>query len=72
MASSPVLGMIYEPRVSMGSACALNHAVSPSRLIFPRICRSAEQETPMPTGQEAPWRGSRITRTSWQKYLPPN
>ena len=26
----------------------------------------------MPTGQEAPWRGSRITRTSWQKYLPPN
>ena len=26
----------------------------------------------MPTGHDAPWRGSRITRTSWQKYLPPN
>jgi hypothetical protein len=24
----------------------------------------------MPTGQEAPWRGRRITRTSWQKYFP--
>ena len=31
------------------------------------ICRSAEHDTPNPTGQEAPWRGSRITRTSWQK-----
>ena len=26
----------------------------------------------MATGQDAPCRGSRITRTSWQKYLPPN
>ena len=26
----------------------------------------------MPTGQLAPWRGRRMTRTSWQKYLPPN
>ena len=26
----------------------------------------------MPTGHDAPWRGRRITRTSWQKYLPPN
>ena len=26
----------------------------------------------MATGHEAPWRGRRITRTSWQKYLPPN
>ena len=24
------------------------------------------------SGSDAPWRGSRITRTSWQKYLPPN
>ena len=23
-------------------------------------------------GSEAPWRGRRMTRTSWQKYLPPN
>ena len=26
----------------------------------------------MATGSEAPCRGSRTTRTSWQKYLPPN
>ena len=34
--------------------------------------RSAEQETPIPTGQEAPWRGNLTTRTSWTKYFPPN
>ena len=43
---------------------------------------SAEHDTPIPTGHEAPWlrlsaprlpyRGIRITRTSWQKYFPPN
>ena len=26
----------------------------------------------MATGQDAPWRGRRTTRTSWQKYFPPN
>ncbi len=26
----------------------------------------------VPIGRLAPWRGRRITRTSWQKYLPPN
>ena len=35
-------------------------------------CLSAEQDTPMPTGQDAPCRGKRTTLTSWQKYLPPN
>src|SRR5512145_2693597 len=45
---------------------------TPSRVIFALIWRSAEQETPRPTGHEAPWRGSRITRTSCAKYLPPN
>ena len=44
----------------------------PSRVIFDRICRSAAQETAMPTGHEAPCRGMRTTRTSWQKYFPPN
>ena len=42
------------------------------RSILALTLRSAEQETPMPTGQEAPWRGRRTTRTSWAKYLPPN
>mmetsp|Transcript_12050 Transcript_12050/g.39433 ORF Transcript_12050/g.39433 Transcript_12050/m.39433 type:complete len:251 (-) Transcript_12050:652-1404(-) len=45
---------------------------TPSRVTLPRTCRSAEQDTPSPTGHDAPWRGSRTTRTSWQKYLPPN
>ena len=44
----------------------------PSLVIFALAWRSAEQETPMPTGQEAPWRGRRMTRTSSAKYLPPN
>ena len=45
---------------------------TPSAVILPSACRSAEQETAIATGQDAPCRGSLITRTSWQKYLPPN
>ena len=45
---------------------------SPSAVILARAWRSAEQLTAIPTGLEAPWRGRRTTRTSWQKYLPPN
>src|SRR5277367_2822027 len=45
---------------------------TPSAVILPSACRSAEQETAMATGQDAPCLGSLITRTSWQKYLPPN
>ena len=41
-------------------------------MILPSAWRSAEQHTAIATGQLAPWRGSRITRASWQKYLPPN
>ena len=37
-----------------------------------QTCLSAEHDTPMPTGQDAPCRGSLTTLTSWQKYLPPN
>ena len=36
---------------------------TPSLVIFPLIWRSAEHETPIPTGQDAPWRGRRMTRT---------
>ena len=49
------------------SSCSRN---TPSAVILPRACRSAEHETASATGQEAPCRGSRITRTSWQKYFP--
>src|SRR6266702_7103541 len=45
---------------------------TPSLVILPSAWRSAEQETAMATGQDAPCLGSLITRTSWQKYLPPN
>ena len=45
---------------------------TPSGVILPSTWRSAEHDTAMATGSEAPWRGSRTTRTSWQKYLPPN
>ncbi len=41
-------------------------------MILPSACRSAEHDTAIATGHDAPCRGSRITRTSWQKYLPPN
>src|SRR5215472_16842322 len=44
----------------------------PSGVILPSACRSAEQDTAIATGHDAPCRGSRMTRTSWQKYLPPN
>jgi Kef-type K+ transport system membrane component KefB len=44
----------------------------PSAVILPRAWRSAEHDTATATGHEAPWRGSRTTRTSWQKYFPPN
>jgi hypothetical protein len=40
---------------------------TPDGVIFATACRSAEQLTAIATGQEAPCRGSRITRTSWQK-----
>mmetsp|Transcript_26893 Transcript_26893/g.60671 ORF Transcript_26893/g.60671 Transcript_26893/m.60671 type:complete len:222 (-) Transcript_26893:211-876(-) len=45
---------------------------TPSALIFARICLWAEQDTPIPTGQDPPCRGSRATLTSCTKYLPPN
>ena len=51
------------------SSCSRN---TPSAVILPSACRSAEHDTAIATGHDAPWRGSRTTRTSWQKYLPPN
>ena len=36
----------------------------PSLLIFALMLRSAEHDTPIPTGQEAPWRGKRTMRMS--------
>ena len=44
----------------------------PSLLIFAFTFLSALQLTPIPTGQEAPWRGRRITLISCAKYFPPN
>ncbi len=41
-------------------------------MIFAFAWRSAEQETAIAIGSEAPCLGRRMTLTSWQKYLPPN
>mmetsp|Transcript_98253 Transcript_98253/g.273297 ORF Transcript_98253/g.273297 Transcript_98253/m.273297 type:complete len:203 (+) Transcript_98253:595-1203(+) len=68
------------PRLAIGPACSRKRPGflssssmnTPWSVIFARTWRSALQETPMPTGQEAPCRGIRMTRTSWTKYLPPN
>ena len=65
-ASSVVSGRYFAGSVS---SCSRK---TPSAVILPSAWRSAEQETAIATGQEAPWRGSRTTRTSWQKYFPPN
>ena len=56
-------------RAGSRSSCSRN---TPSGVIFASACRSAEHDTAIATGQDAPCRGSRTTRTSWQKYLPPN
>lgn len=45
---------------------------TPDGVILATACRSAEHETAIATGQDAPCRGNRTTRTSWQKYRPPN
>ena len=57
-------------RAGSVSSCSRNTPVGGD--LRRSACRSAEQETAIATGQEAPCRGSRTTRTSWQKYLPPN
>ena len=64
--ATPASGMYCAGSVS---SCSRN---TPSAVILPSACRSAEQDTASATGHEAPCRGSRTTRTSWQKYLPPN
>mmetsp|Transcript_77011 Transcript_77011/g.239130 ORF Transcript_77011/g.239130 Transcript_77011/m.239130 type:complete len:232 (-) Transcript_77011:983-1678(-) len=69
----------WPPRPALGPSCrkragffSSSSMKTPWSVIFARTWRSALQETPMPTGQEAPWRGMRMTRTSCTKYLPPN
>ena len=50
--------------VRAAGSCSSCSTKTPSAVIFARICRSALQETPKPTGQEAPWRGKRTTLAS--------
>mmetsp|Transcript_39369 Transcript_39369/g.80647 ORF Transcript_39369/g.80647 Transcript_39369/m.80647 type:complete len:249 (-) Transcript_39369:568-1314(-) len=73
-----ILTTLAESLSSFTSGRYLDGSVSsfsrntPSLVIFPLACLSAEHDTPKPTGHEAPCLGRRTTRTSWQKYLPPN
>ena len=69
--SSPSSSSVASGRYWAGSVSSRSR-YTPSGVILASACRSAEHDTAMATGQEAPCRGSRITRTSWQKYLPPN
>src|SRR5512134_429683 len=62
----------YFPGISRPGFRSSSSSQMPSLSILALTLRSAEQETPIPTGQEAPWRGIRTTRTSRAKYLPPN
>ena len=66
-----VLRRVVSGRYFAGSVSSCSRK-TPSAVILPSACRSAEQDTAIATGHEAPCRGSRTTRTSWQKYLPPN
>lgn len=50
--------------VRAAGSCSSCSTKTPSAVIFARICRSALQETPKPTGHEAPWRGKRTTLAS--------
>src|SRR5215470_10397507 len=70
--TSPVRSsVVVSGRYCAGSVSSCSR-YTPSAVILASAWRSAEQETAIATGQDAPCRGSRITRTSWQKYLPPN
>jgi hypothetical protein len=69
LAAEMVVGRLRQILRGIGFQLLQEHAVGRD---LRQICRSALHDTPMPTGSDAPCRGSRITRTSWQKYLPPN
>ena len=60
-AASKCGGVAGNNRFGLTSNCSTK---IPSFVILPLIFLSAEQETPNPTGQEAAWRGKRMTRTS--------
>src|SRR5260221_568904 len=63
--------VVVSGRYLAGSVSSCSRKM-PSLVILPRACRSAEHDTAIATGHEAPCLGSLIARTSWQKYLPPN
>ena len=69
--SPPICSSMTSGRKWAGSVSNCSR-YTPWAVILPSAWRSAEHDTAMPTGQLAPWRGRRMTRTSWQKYLPPN
>ena len=54
-------------RLSVMARISDDSLISDDLLISDSTWRSAEHDTPRPTGQEAPWRGSRITCGAQEK-----
>ena len=72
MPFAPSPGLRYSSGInSLGLVSIFSNQI-PSLLILALMLRSAEQLTPIPIGQLAPWRGKRMTRISCARYLPPN
>lgn len=67
LSSSVLMSGMY--CAGLASSLSMN---TPSLFIFANCCLSALQLTPIDTGHDAPCLNIRITRTSWQNYLPPN
>ena len=72
MPLAPSPGFLYASGISSEGLVSIFSSQIPSALIFALMFLSAEQLTPMPIGQLAPWRGRRITRMSCASALPPN
>ena len=68
----PSPGLRYSSGISSPGLVSNFSNQIPSLLILPFILRSAEQDTPIPIGTLAPWRGRRMMRISCARYLPPN
>src|SRR5258708_6029370 len=72
-----VAGRVGDELARLPGDVAVDQDVGADLVVVPHVTGReleipAEHETPKPIGSEAPWRGRRMTRTSWQKYLPPN
>ncbi|CDE85779.1 unknown [Coraliomargarita sp. CAG:312] len=71
-APSEVFTLRYSSGIYFAGSVSSSSSQIPSASILAFMLRSAEQDTPRPIGQLAPWRGMRIILTSKAKFAPPN